>query len=81
MPPKPKKTRAATANVAFINKQDSKAVREDCRTLLKLMHALTGEEPTCMGRRSSATAATTTSTPAVMRAVRRLQPSAHANRT
>lgn len=49
MPPKSNKTRAATANVAFINKQDSKAVREDCRTLMKLMHALTGEEPHLYG--------------------------------
>ena len=44
--PKPNKTHATAASVdAFINKQESEAVRDDCRTLMKLMHELTGGEP------------------------------------
>ena len=50
MPAKPNKTHATAANVsAFIDKQASEAVRDDCRTLMKLMHELTGEEPHMYG--------------------------------
>jgi len=47
---KPNKTRATTASVdAFIDKQPKEDVRDDCRTLMKLMHALTGAEPYMYG--------------------------------
>ncbi|MEO8066141.1 MAG: DUF1801 domain-containing protein [Flavobacteriales bacterium] len=47
---KPNKTHATTANVeAFIDKQASEAVRDDCRTLMQLMHELTGAEPYMYG--------------------------------
>ena len=48
--PKPNKTHATAASVdAFIDKQASEAVRDDCRTLMKLMHELTGEAPHMYG--------------------------------
>lgn len=48
--PKPNKTHATAASVeAFIDKQPKEEVRDDCRTLMKLMHALTGEEPYMYG--------------------------------
>ncbi len=63
--PKANKTRATAASVdAFIDKQPKasssrsasaraieigKEVRDDCRTLMKLMHELTGEEPYMYG--------------------------------
>ncbi len=48
--PKPNKTHATTASVdAFIDKQPKEEVRDDCRTLMKLMHELTGEEPYMYG--------------------------------
>ncbi|MBK9175179.1 MAG: DUF1801 domain-containing protein [Flavobacteriales bacterium] len=48
--PKTNKTHASTASVdAFIDKQASEAVRDDCRTLMKLMHELTGEAPYMYG--------------------------------
>ena len=47
---KPNKTHATTASVtAFIDKQPKEEVRDDCRTLMKLMHELTGEEPHMYG--------------------------------
>lgn len=50
VPSKPNTTHATTANVdAFIDKQASEAVRDDCRTLMKLMHELTGEVPHMYG--------------------------------
>jgi hypothetical protein len=50
MAKKPNKTHATTASVeAFIDKQASEAVRDDCRALMKLMHELTGEEPHMYG--------------------------------
>lgn len=50
MPSKPNKTHATTASVdAFIDKQPKEEVRDDCRTLMKLMHELTGEEPYMYG--------------------------------
>ena len=50
MTPKPNKTHATTASVdAFIDKQPKEEVRDDCRTLMKLMHELTGEEPHMYG--------------------------------
>jgi Domain of unknown function (DU1801) len=50
MPPKPNKTHATAASVdAFIDKQPKEQVRDDCRTLMKLMHELTGEEPYMYG--------------------------------
>lgn len=48
--PKPTKTHATTANVeAFIDKQASEAVRDDCRAVMKLMEELTGAEPYMYG--------------------------------
>jgi len=48
--PKPNKTHATAASVdAFIDKQPKEEVRDDCRTLMKLMHELTGEEPHMYG--------------------------------
>ena len=48
--PKPNKTQATAASVdAFIDKQASEAVRDDCRTLMALMHELTGEAPHMYG--------------------------------
>lgn len=48
--PKPNKTHATAASVdAFIDKQPKEEVRDDCRTLMKLMHELTGEEPYMYG--------------------------------
>ena len=48
--PKPNKTHATAASVeAFIDKQESEAVRDDCHTLMQLMHELTGEEPNMYG--------------------------------
>lgn len=50
MPSKPNKTHATAANVlAFIDKQPKEEVRDDCRTLMKLMHELTGAEPYMYG--------------------------------
>ena len=50
MPPKPNKTHATTASVdAFIDKLPKEEVRDDCRTLMKLMHELTGVEPYMYG--------------------------------
>lgn len=50
MPSKPNKTRATTVSVdAFIDKQASEAVRDDCRALMRLMHELTDEEPYMYG--------------------------------
>lgn len=50
MPPIPNKTQATTASVdAFIDKQPKEEVRDDCRTLMKLMHELTGAEPYMYG--------------------------------
>lgn len=44
------KTRPTTASVdAFIDKQPKEEVRDDCRTLMRLMHELTGEEPYMYG--------------------------------
>lgn len=48
--PKPTNTHATAASVdAFIDKQPKEEVRDDCRTLMKLMHELTGEEPYMYG--------------------------------
>ncbi|MBL7963855.1 MAG: DUF1801 domain-containing protein [Flavobacteriales bacterium] len=48
--PKPNKTHATAASVdAFIDKQPKEEVRDDCRTLMKLMHELIGEEPYMYG--------------------------------
>ena len=48
--PKPNKTQATKASVdAFIDKQPKEEVRDDCRTLMKLMRELTGEEPYMYG--------------------------------
>lgn len=48
--PKPNKTQATKASVdAFIDKHPKEEVRDDCRTLMKLMHELTGEEPYMYG--------------------------------
>ncbi|MBK8498383.1 MAG: DUF1801 domain-containing protein [Flavobacteriales bacterium] len=48
--PKTNKTHATAASVdAFIDKQASEAVRDDCRTLVMLMHELTGEQPHMYG--------------------------------
>ncbi len=48
--PKPNKTHATAASVdAFIDKQAKEEVRDDCRTLMKLMHELTGEKPHMYG--------------------------------
>ena len=50
MASKPNKTHATAASVdAFIDKQPKEEVRDDCRTLMKLMHELTGEEPHMYG--------------------------------
>ena len=50
MPTKPNKTHATTASVdAFIDKQPKEEVRDDCRTLMKLMHEFTGAEPHMYG--------------------------------
>lgn len=50
MPPNPNRTHATTASVeAFIDKQPTEEVRDDCRTLMKLMHGLTGAEPYMYG--------------------------------
>ena len=50
MPSKPNKTHATAASVdAFIDKQPKEEVRDDCRTLMKLMHELTGAEPYMYG--------------------------------
>ncbi len=50
MPSKPNKTHATAASVdAFIDKQAKEEVRDDCRTLMKLMHELTGTEPYMYG--------------------------------
>ena len=46
----PNKTHATAASVdAFIDKQPKEEVRDDCRTLIKLMHELTGEQPHLYG--------------------------------
>ena len=48
--PQPNKTHRTAASVgAFIDKQPKESVRDDCRALMKLMHALTGEEPYMYG--------------------------------
>lgn len=48
--PKPNKTLATTASVdAFIAKHPKEEVRDDCRTLMNLMHELTGEQPYMYG--------------------------------
>jgi Domain of unknown function (DU1801) len=48
--PKPNKTHATAASVdAFIDKQAKEEVRDDCRTLMNLMHELTGEDPYMYG--------------------------------
>ena len=48
--PKPNKTHATAASVdAFIDKQASEAVRDDCRMLMALMHEITGEAPHMYG--------------------------------
>ncbi len=48
--PKPNKTHATTASVdAFIDQQAKEEVRDDCRTLMQLMHELIGEEPHMFG--------------------------------
>lgn len=50
MPSKPNKTHATAASVdAFIDKLPKEEVRDDCRTLMKLMHELTGEQPYMYG--------------------------------
>ena len=50
MPSKPNKTHATAASVdAFIDKQAKEEVRDDCHTLMKLMHELTGAEPYMYG--------------------------------
>ena len=50
MPPKSNKTHTTTASVeSFTDKQASEEVRDGCRTLMRLMHALTGEEPHMYG--------------------------------
>lgn len=50
MSSKPNKTKATTADVAaFIDGQPKEEVRDDCRTLMKLMHDLTGAEPYMYG--------------------------------
>ena len=50
MASKPNKTHATAASVdAFIDKQPKEEVRDDCRTLMKLMHELTGAEPYMYG--------------------------------
>ncbi len=50
MSSKPNKTHATAASVdAFIDKQPKEEVRDDCRTLMKLMHELTGAEPYMYG--------------------------------
>lgn len=50
MASKPNKTQATTASVdAFIDKQPKEEARDDCRTLMKLMHELTGAEPYMYG--------------------------------
>ena len=47
---KPNKTHATSASVsAFIDKQSKEEVRDDCRTLMNLMHELTGEAPHMYG--------------------------------
>jgi hypothetical protein len=47
---KTNKTHATGAGVdAFIAKQTSETVRDDCRALIRLMHELTGEEPRMWG--------------------------------
>lgn len=44
------KTKATGASVdAFIDKQPKEAVRDDCRALMRLMHAITGAEPYMYG--------------------------------
>ena len=46
----PNKTHATAASVdAFIDKQPKEEGRDDCRTLIKLMHELTGEQPHLYG--------------------------------
>ncbi|MBK6776886.1 MAG: DUF1801 domain-containing protein [Flavobacteriales bacterium] len=48
--PKPNKTHATAASVdAFIDKHAKEEVRDDCRSLMKLMHELTGEQPYMYG--------------------------------
>ena len=48
--PKPNKTQATAASVdAFIDEQPKEEVRDDSRTLMKLMHELTGAEPYMYG--------------------------------
>ncbi|HEY0977316.1 MAG TPA: DUF1801 domain-containing protein [Flavobacteriales bacterium] len=50
MASKPNKTQATTASVdAFIDKQPKEEVRDDCRTLMQLMHDITGEAPYMYG--------------------------------
>ena len=50
MSSKPNKTHATAASVdAFIDKQPKEEVRDDCRTLMKLMHELPGAEPYMYG--------------------------------
>ena len=50
MPTRPNKTQATTASVeAFIEKLPKEEVRNDSRTLMKLMHELTGAEPYMYG--------------------------------
>ena len=47
---KTNKTHATSASVdAFIARQTSETVRDDCRALIRLMHELTGEEPRMWG--------------------------------
>lgn len=50
MAAKTNKTHATTASVdAFIDKQAKEEVRDDCRSLMQLMHELTGGEPYMYG--------------------------------
>lgn len=50
MPSKPNKTHATAASVsAFIDNQPKEEVRDDCRSLMTLMHELTGAEPYMYG--------------------------------
>jgi len=50
MAAKPNKTHATAASVdAFIDKQPKEEVRDDCRTLMTLMHEITGAVPYMYG--------------------------------
>ena len=57
---KTKPTKLSVA--AFIDELTDDTKRADVKALVKLMHSATGEKPKMWGLRSSASAATTTST-------------------